>query len=70
MEYIFNPLTTISCFLLAIFVFRKKNTSIYKCFYLSLMGIYDPFQMRKHFKAQGIVMLIIGYVTGIVWFLL
>lgn len=64
------PITSILCFALAILFFRKDNTSLNRVFLPFITSLYSPAKMKEHLKIEGIWLIIMGYVSFIVYLII
>jgi len=64
---LFNPITTIVCFATAITLFRKQDVPIGKVLFPFMTSLYSPSRMKKEIRTEGILLIVLGYLSVIVW---
>jgi len=55
------------CFVAAIVFFRKENTPIAAVFLPFMMSLYSPSKMKEHLRKEGIYLVILGYLSFIIY---
>lgn len=61
---------SMSCFLIAIVFFRKGNIPIGKVLLPFMMSLYSPYKMKEHLIKEGIYLILLGYLSFIVYIVL
>ena len=64
---LFNPITTIVCFATAIILFRKQDVPIGKVLFPFMTSLYSPSRMKEEIKLEGNILIVLGYLSFIVW---
>ena len=68
-EWVYNvlPLLAIGCWLAAIFFFRKDEVPATRILLPFMVSVLSPARMKEELTANGIALLIIGYIFVIIW---
>ncbi len=61
------PIVSILCFASAILFFRKENVPFSKIGLPFIMSLLSPSKMKENMKAEGIWLVIAGYVSFIIY---
>jgi len=61
------PICSVFCFVFAIFFFRKKDVRLNQVLFPFLTSLYNPSRMKEHLKSEGIGLIIMGYLSFIVY---
>lgn len=63
-------ITTILCFAFAILFFRRDDIPLNKVFFPFIMSLYSPIKMKEHLKKEGIWLIIMGYISLILYIIM
>jgi hypothetical protein len=67
---VFNPITTILCFALALIYYRKADVPFSKSFFPFITSMYSFPKMKEELKPEGIWLIVFGYFSFIIWMIL
>jgi len=63
------PIVSVSCFLIAIFFFRKENVPLIKALPFIITSM-SPHKIKEVFRNEGIWLIVMGFVNFIIYMII